>query len=291
MRAIPAQPEATVGRRAARTTGSATAALIVAAAVVVLVAAALVAAGCDMPSTGGLGQVGGSGALVTRDYDLAGFTKVVVDSGFRVKIDQSGAFAVSVTVDDNLVKEHLKVELDGDTLHIGLAPLWRYHDVTTTASVSLPRIIALEVSGASRVTVTEFTSGDPLDLQASGASAVAFTSDRMGTVTLDVSGASRTEGQIAAERVQGEVSGGGTVAFTGSAGALDLDVSGGGHLDLPQLPVQDADLRLSGGARGEVTVTGKLKVEASGGSRLVYAGGPQVNADVSGGSTVEPARP
>ena len=50
-------------------------------------AAALAAAGCDMPSTGGLGQVIGSGTPVTKYYDFTGFTKVAVDSGFKVDID------------------------------------------------------------------------------------------------------------------------------------------------------------------------------------------------------------
>jgi len=39
-----------------------------------------------------------------------------------------------------------------------------------------------------------------------------------------------------------------------------------------------------------VTVGGTLNAEASGGSRLEYAGDPQLGTvDVSGGSTVEPA--
>ncbi len=52
----------------------------------------------------------------------------------------------------------------------------------------------------------------------------------------------------------------------------------------------DADLRLSGGSRGAVTVTGTLSADASGGSRLEYAGSPQLGGvDSSGGSVVEPA--
>ena len=125
--------------------------LAAASAVLAVAAAASVVAGCDMPSTGGLGQVGGSGVVVPQHYDYSGFTRVVVDSGFDVEIDYADddTYAVVVTVDDNLVEEHLKVELDGDTLHIGLAPLWNYHDVTTKARVVLPRLTGLEASGSS----------------------------------------------------------------------------------------------------------------------------------------------
>ena len=95
-----------------------------------------------------------------------------MDSGFRVDVDYGETSEVSVTVDDNLVQEHLEVELDGDTLHVGLADLWQYRDVTLRARVVMPRLTGLEVSGASTVAVTKFASGDPLQLAASGSSAV-----------------------------------------------------------------------------------------------------------------------
>ncbi len=92
------------------------------------------------------------------------------------------------------------------------------------------------------------------------------------------------------EELGGEVSGGSAIELTGSAGALRLDVSGGSRLDLPQLTAGGADLTLSGGSNGRVTVTGTLDAEASGGSRLEYSGSPQLGTiDVSGGSAVEPA--
>lgn len=243
--------------------------LVAASAVLAAAAAASVVAGCDMPSTGGLGQVGGSGVVVPQHYDYSGFTKVVVDSGFDVEIDYADddTYAVVVTVDDNLVEEHLKVELDGDTLRIGLAPLWNYHDVTTKARVVLPRLTGLE---------------------ASGSSAVELVGVRFGDVTVDVSGASRVEGSAELGEVAGEVSGGSVLDLAGAASGLRLDASGGSRLELLELRVENADLDLSGGSNGRVTVTGTLTVDASGGSRLEYAGDPQVSVDASGGSAVEP---
>ena len=278
--------EARMRRRTHRGWTAARALLLAALAL----AAALAAPACDMPGTGGLGQVVGSGTPVTKHYDLTGVTKVAVDSGFTVDVDHGAQGEASVTVDDNLVKEHLKVEVDGDTVRIGLADLWQYRDVTLRARVVLPRLTGLEVSGSSTITVTKFASGDPLQLAASGSSAVSLLLDRAGPVSLDVSGASRVEGSASMDELGGEVSGGSAVGLTGSAGTLRLDVSGGSRLDLKGLEVQTADLTLSGGSRGEVTVTGTLDAEASGGSRLEYSGSPQLGTiDVSGGSAVEPA--
>jgi hypothetical protein len=264
--------------------------LLGAALLTLTLAVALTAAGCDMPSTGGLGQVGGSGVMVTKHYDYTGFTKVTVDDGFQVEIDYADTADVSVTVDDNLVKEHIEVELDGDTLHIGLAPLWRYHDVTLRARVVMPRLTGLEASGASSVVVTNFGSGDPLDLTASGASAVHLVLQRVGAVSLDVSGAGRVDGGASMDEIAGSVSGAGEVALTGTARTLQLEASGGSELDLSGLTAGDADLTLSGGTNAEVLVTGTLDVSASGGSSLTYSGDPQLGKiDVSGGAEVKPA--
>ena len=203
--------EAQMRRRTHRRRAAARALPLAAALAALVLAAALAAAACDMPSTGGLGQVIGSGTPVTKHYDLTGVTKVTVDSGFKVDVDYGVKGEASVTVDDNLVKEHLEVEVDGDTLHVGLADLWQYRDVTLRARVVLPRLTGLEASGASTVVVTKFTSGDPLQLAASGSSAVNLLLNRVGAVTLDVSGASRVEGGASMEELGGEVSGGSAI--------------------------------------------------------------------------------
>jgi hypothetical protein len=192
-------------------------------------------------------------------------------------------------VDDNLIQEQLlEVELDGDTLHIGLAPLWNYHDVTTKARVVLPRLTGLEASASSSVVVTKLKSGDALQLEASGSSTVEIVGVSFGDVSVDVSGASWVEGSAEVGEIAGEVSGGSVLDLAGDASGLRLDASGGSRLDLLGLRAENAVLDLSGGSTGQVTVTGTLTVDASGGSRLEYAGDPQVSVDASGGSAVEP---
>ena len=258
----------------------------------VLLAFTLAAAGCDMPSTGGLGQVIGSGKPATKTFDYAGFTKVVVNGGFDVTVTQGAAYAVSVTADDNLVKDKLKIELDGDTLRIGLAPLWQFRNVTLKATVTMPRLSGLKASGASTAAASGFASGDPLALAVSGASTVQLTGVRAGAVTGAVSGAGRLEGRLDAQELSGAVSGAGEVRLTGAAQTLKLDGSGGSTIDLSGLAVRDAELTLSGGAGGKVLVTGTLSVSASGGAQLEYAGSPQLGAvHVSGGAEVKPAGP
>ena len=248
----------------------------------------VVAAGCGgVPGTGG--QVSGSGTAVTRQYDDGGFTGLRIEHAFAVTVSRGDAFAVEVTVDDNLVK-YLRVELDGDTLHIGMDPDMDYRNATLKADVTMPSLQAMDVSGASSAEVDGFASQDPFELQVSGGGKVHLKDVRAGTVTIEVSGAGRLSGQLDAQEIKGEVSGAGKVSLKGSATKAQLAASGGAELDMSAVTVQDADLEISGGANVMVDVTGTLSVEASGGAHLYYYGTPKVyRVYLSGGAQAERA--
>jgi hypothetical protein len=252
-----------------------------ASAGVVLLLVALTA-GCSTP----LGpNITGSGTPATRTYHYSGFTGVRVDDTFAATVTRSDSFAVTVTADDNLV-QYLRVEVHGDTLQIGLDPGNSYTNTHLKVEVTMPSLRALEVTGASSADVKGFASQDDLDAQLSGAGRADLTGVRAGKVGLDVSGGARLTGGLAAQELGGEVSGAGE----GSATSAKLEASGAGRLDLKDFPLRDADLQLSGGASGTVRVSGTLNVEASGGAHLDYYGSPTIGRmDVSGGAQVNHA--
>jgi len=254
----------------------------------VLVPLLILVAGCSsVPGTGG--DVTGSGTPTTRTYDYTGFSGLRVDNAFAATVTYGGAFGVTVTVDDNLVK-YLRVELDGDTLRIGLDPDMSYQNTTLKAEVTMPGLRALEVSGGATADANGFSSADDLELRLSGGGTVSLTGFRAGDVGIDVSGAARLSGELEARELSGEASGAGQVTLSGSASKAKLEASGAGKLDLKDFTLKDADLQLSGGASGTVRVTGSLTVEASGGARLDYYGSPaQVQSNASGGAQVNRA--
>jgi hypothetical protein len=252
-------------------------------------AALLVAiAGCSS-AAGSLGSAAGSGTPVTRQYDFTGFKALSLDNACDATVVRGDAYAVSVTVDDNLAK-HLQVQVDGDTLSIGLDPRWTYTGATLTAKVTMPSLTGLETDGAAKAAASGFAAGDDLDLRLSGGSTVALTGARAGKVSLNVSGAGGLTGELQAQEIGGEATGAGRVSLQGSASRAKLEASGAGRLDLGELALHDADLNLSGGASGTVRVSGTLKVEASGGARLEYYGSPTLGKmNVSGGAQVNTA--
>ncbi len=230
----------------------------------VIVGAAILAAGCSL--TGG-GVIRGSGKLVTRQESLSGFDRLDVGHGFDIEVRQSEAFSVELRVDEKAV-DHLKVEVDGTTLRLGLkSPFYTTVNVTLQATVTMPKLAGLALHGGADGSITGFSSSEPL--------------------SLDLSGGSDLRGDIEAGNVKCEVSGGSDLTLTGAGGDLDLKVSGGGDANLSGFAVDNATVVSSGGSGATVNASGRLDVEASGGGTVYYLGSPTLgNINASGGSDV-----
>jgi len=265
-------------RNRTRRVGVSACALLVAA-----LAAALLVSGCGTSGK----VVSASGHPVTKQFDLGSFTAVRLDNAVQAAVVyDASATTVAVTVDHNLV-EYLVVEVEGDTLHIGLQPGNTYSGQTFRATVVMPRLSGIEQTGAARGRVIGFVSSDPLWVRLSGGSRAGFSGIEAGAVTFDVSGASGLAGGLSGDAFSGMVSGTSRVGVTGTAGSARLEASGASSLDLGALTIGDLEVRLSGGSRGTVTVNGTLDADVSGGSTLEYGGSPTLgDVQASGGSQI-----
>ena len=102
-----------------------------------------------------------------------------------------------------------------------------------------------------------------------------------------MSGGSELIGDIVTGNVDADLSGGSVVELKGMGKKLSVDGSGGSDVHFRNFPVENADIRLSGGGTATVNVSGTLNVDLSGGSSLIYLGDPQLGEiDLSGGSTI-----
>ena len=236
--------------------------IIVIAIVVVVAAVATVIALRGWP-----GGLVGSGNLETEEYAFTDFTEVEIGSAFEFEIQQSSSYEISITADDN-VMEYIQVSQVGQTLKIGLRlfhPIGGH--VTLRASVAMPQLHGLTASGATRGTISGFSSTEDLDIR--------------------VSGASRVTGDITAGNVQFGVSGASTIQLEGSADNMDATASGASHLNLDDFVVNNADVNLSGASSGTVNLDGRLDANLSGASNLWYIGEPAMgDIDTSGASAV-----
>jgi hypothetical protein len=152
----------------------------------------------------------------------------------------------------------------------------------------MPGLERLSLSGATRGTISGFSSTDDFRASLSGASSLDMAGIAAGNVNFDISGASRVTGDITADGdIDIELSGASKITLAGSAGDLRLDASGASNAELDGFPVGDADISLSGASRATVNLDGRLDADLSGASHLDYIGQPALgDLDISGGSSV-----
>ena len=134
-----------------------------------LVCLALLAIMAALSLTSGCKVVTGSGETVTWVMDYADFSKLDIGSAFDVKITRADTFLVRITIDKAL-NEYLSVDQRGETLSIGLEPRNTYTNTRQEAAITLPDLRRLELSGASKASVSGFSTTASVDYELSGAS-------------------------------------------------------------------------------------------------------------------------
>jgi hypothetical protein len=208
----------------------------------------------------------GSGNLETEQYAFANFTRVEISSAFEFQIRPSSSYGINVTADDNVI-DHVRISQDGQTLKIRVGGVPSFRRVTLKASVTMPQLGGLTVSGASRGTVANFNSTE--------------------AVSIAVSGASRVTGDITAGDIGFDVSGASTIELEGSADNMGAVVSGASRFSLDDFTVNNGNVNISGASTGTINLDGRLDANVSGASTLLYVGDPVMGTiNVSGASTL-----
>ena len=253
--------------------------------ILIIIGLLIAVSGC-IPGVGP--NVTGSGKLAAWDFDYRDFTKVKVGYAFDVDIIKADSYLVQVTVDDNMY-EYVDINKQGDTLHIGLK--WNYdydyETITRRATINLPDLEKLELSGASKAKVDGFSSSHTLDFDLSGASNVNISNMRAGNTNITLSGASKASGSIEMANGTFGLSGASSLELQGSADDVDIEASGASDFMLSDFSVVDADVNLSGASDAIINASGRLDANLSGASEILYIGNPTMGSiNTSGGSKI-----
>ena len=203
----------------------------------------------------------------TRTFDLKGFDRLSLGSAFEITVTK-GNYSVKVEGRKQDLND-LEAEVSGGKLRVHYKDSfnWNRNRKRVSVTISMPTVKALDFSGATTSRVSGF--------------------DDLGTLDLDISGASKSDIQVKAQRIVMDASGASTITLTGSAGRLEGDVSGATSLRAYDFPVKEAILDASGASSVRVSVNGKLEVEASGASSVRYRGTASVRSNTSGARSVK----
>jgi len=189
-------------------------------------------------------SVTGSGNLVSRSYDLDGFSRIDANNGAEVEVTRGDAFSVKVEVDDNVASQ-LDLSVSGDTLRIRL-DVDSQINVTFRVWVTMPELTGVALNGGSKLQGE--LAGEDLAVNLNGGTQATLTGTA-GRVTIDVNGGSKALlGDLAAGDVEltanggsrveinasgavtGQANGGAKVIVTGSPTSVDVDTDGGASL-------------------------------------------------------------
>jgi hypothetical protein len=232
------------------------------------------------------GTVIGSGETVTWEMSFTDFNRLEISQAFEVNVNRADDFRVSITIDEMLY-EYLEIDQRGDTLRIGLKSRYSYVDTVQQATIELPDLRRLELSGASRAVVSGFSVSHSLDFELSGASWLDLGHTIAGNSDFSLSGASHVNGVIEMDDGDFNLSGASFLELKGSADDITIDVSGASRVNLSEFVVPTADINLSGASYAVVNVSTCMGVNLSGASNLEYIGKPTLDKlEMSGGSTI-----
>jgi hypothetical protein len=264
---------------------------IIAVCVIVVVIAliGLLIAGLYYPGN----NLRGSGNLISRDYNYTGFTNVQVGSGFSVNITHGSTYLVNVTTDDNIM-DHVSIGVSGGTLHVGFPPgisIINPHQLRV--DIVMPSVTTVDLSGGSSGRVYPFgnaMSQGVLNIVLSGGSSLTLDDATVASFSISLSAGSSLTGDLTCVGAGGssiQLSAGSSTTLAGEANDITIDGSAGSSANLRDMSCHNVVITLSDGSSVTIDLNGRLDVDLSGGSSVLYFGSPTLGTiTLTGYSTV-----
>ncbi len=171
-------------------------------------------------------SVAGSGVSKTEKREVAAFTAVDASGALEIEIVCQQEPSLALEGDDNLLPL-LKTEVRGGTLYIHSEKSFSTRKAIRVR-ITAPNIESIQSSGASSFQVTDIKN-EKLKVENSGASSINLSGQTV-TLDLELSGASKADTEkLIAERVTVNLSGAGK-ANVYASDVLNADVSGAGSV-------------------------------------------------------------
>jgi hypothetical protein len=202
-----------------------------------------------------------------KSFNLNDFDRIDLGSSFVITVTQGNSYKVDVRGREQDVKEII-AKVSNGTLDLHYPSNWSgwKNRKEVYVSITMPKLTGAELSGASKSTVSGFSS-DKLLIDVSGASSATFNVDAK-MLSLDCSGAS-------------------SLKIIGTGQSLNAEASGASSINAYDFKVSTANVDASGASDAKLYVTNKINAEASGASSVRYKGGASVRSNTSGAGSVK----
>jgi hypothetical protein len=211
-------------------------------------------------------SMNGSGKIVTQDLKVKEFTGINAHGPFELEISQAESFKVTLSTDENLVSRVL-VSLDRKTLKLSIEAPASFFPTVLKLKIEMPQIRSLNLSGHAGVSLSGFKSNEDFTLFAAGDSTLI--------------------GSLEATIIRFNLSEASRVSLSGAAVRLELECKGGSRLDLENLALTSAQVKLTEQSEAILDIEGRFDVILNDNSKIYYLGNPLFsNTSITGDSTM-----
>jgi type 1 fimbria pilin len=206
----------------------------------------------------------GNGNVTKQQHSVSAFDKIEIASGpFSVNLTQGDFESVEVEIDDNL-QQFIEVRNDGNKLVLDVKDRVKFGKTTkNNINITMKNIDLLSVSGVSKVK-----------------SLTTWSSDH---ITLHVSGVSDGELEVACDKLDATVSGGGSVVLRGKATEVNIKQTGVGSFNAKGLIAEKVSVVNSGVGSVSVYASQELSMSNSGVGSITYSGDADIKSIHSSG--------
>lgn len=222
------------------------------------------------------------------------FNAIKVSSAIDLYLTQSNVNEVAVSATEDDIRDHIITEVVGGTLIIRLGEngTWfswkKWGNYQTKAYVSIKDINALSASGASNVHIVGTIESPKMRIKMSGASDLKNANLNIGTLNMEVSGASNFKANAQVTNLTIDCSGASDITLTGTGDDLAVECSGASNAKLAGFKVKGAQVKSSGSSDVSVSASQLLKLAASGASSIHYSGEAKIaEINSSGASSIK----
>jgi hypothetical protein len=196
----------------------------------------------------------------TRTYKVQPFTKIHLEGGYKVILEQGSQSGLRIKTDEENFK-YIDVQSDSESLdlrvtkkHFNLDEMILYITFKDLEKLTIEGGICLETKGY--VELKDFY--------------------------FHVSGGAAIERNMKANRVKVVGEGGVKMEFNGIADELDATISGAGYPNATDMKTKRTYCKIEGACAASVYATEQLDASISGVGKIRYKGDPKVNKRVDG---------
>lgn len=211
--------------------------------------------------------IDGDGNVTRQTRDVKGFSKIDINRGLSVTIEQSGTYFVEVEADDNL-QSHITTKVENGTLVITSDE--SIDEATAkNINVKMPALSGVETSSGSSASTKGTFKGVDADIY------IKSSSGSEATLELEF------------DNISCKASSGSSINLKGKALKLSTDASSGSTIEARNLLVNDVEAEASSGSATDVHPAVSLNGKASSGGSINYDSSPKtVTKDESSGGSV-----